>query len=153
MRGKLISFCILFSVTLTLFNCQPENPNSDAVNRLEQFYEETLKNINYPYHNSLKADFLLKQLAGIPSDMPIEKRYDAAYELLKAGRNQDCIDLVTPITDSKKLGPSTYKYYRILALAFLRLGEQQNCFHKSGVNACTLPFSDETTHSKKNRIN
>ncbi len=134
-----------FSVLL-LFGCQSENPNQEVIDQLSSIYQSTLSNINYPYHNGLKADLLLKQLEGIPPNIPLQKRYDASYELLKAGRNQECINLVLPIIEGKPLSHSTKKYYRLLANAYLRLGEESNCFHKSELNACTLPFTDETTH-------
>ena len=140
-------WCILAIVFLCA--CQKENPNKEAAARLASLYSQTLTNISYPYHNSLKADYLLKQLVGIPASVPVERRYEAAYELLKAGRNEDCIATVLPILEGEKVNFSNSKYFRILANAYLRLGEQNNCFHQKGTNACTLPFTAETIHKNK----
>lgn len=138
----------IISLLILLFtSCAGENPNEAVIEEFSDIYASTLTNINYPYHNSLKADDIIKKLQGIPSNMMIEQRYDAAYELLKAGRNQDCIDLILPVLEGKDVSYSNLKYYRLLANASLRLGEQENCFHKGGINACTLPFNEKTIHS------
>ncbi len=137
---------LIIAASILIFSCQKENINQKAIDRLANLYHESLQNLNYPYHNSSKADKLLAQLNGIPANIPVEARYDAGLELLQAGRNQDCIVLISPVIADEPVKSSNYKYYRLLANAYLRLGEQTNCFHTSGINACTLPFTDKTMH-------
>jgi len=80
-------------------------------------------------------------------------RYDIAGELLKAGRSEAAIDAYLALRrDSRKLGlPSDNKnlraLYRQLSIAYMRLGEQQNCIANHSTDSCLLPISGSGVHT------
>ena len=60
----------LLSIALTLLvsACAVEQEESTRrmAEKLDELYQLSFTNVNYPYHNSAKADLLSKQLKGNP---------------------------------------------------------------------------------------
>jgi hypothetical protein len=76
-----------------------------------------------------------------------------ADELLKAGRVQDAIQIAAPLADRKAdaavPGPPPLQSREFLALAYLRLGEQQNCITAHTLESCLLPIGPRGIHAKQ----
>ncbi|WP_235295839.1 CRTAC1 family protein [Portibacter marinus] len=144
---KLHLFVMVIFVFLSCTKERP-NPNQSAIDRLKNLYQNTKTDANHPYQNELKADLLAEQLHDLPSNIPVQLRYETAYEYLKAGENEKAIDVIKDIIITD-ITNRNYEYFRLGALAYLRKAEQENCFHQSGKNACTLPFTESTIHTNK----
>ena len=92
--------------------------------------------------NSKKAAQLKQQWDNAaPKDkLTMQLRY--ADQILKAGKNEAAImefqDIVTQFND--QLSPQNKQVYELLALAYLRLGEQQNCINTHESESCVLPI-------------
>ena len=101
---------------------------------------------NECYNLNGKKAVLLKQQwdNAAPKDkLTMQLRY--ADQILKAGKNEAAImefqDIVTQLGD--QLNPQTKPVYELLALAYLRLGEQQNCINTHTAESCVLPIKGE----------
>ncbi len=71
-----------------------------------------------------------------------------ADQILRAGKNEAAImeiqDVITQLQD--QLNPKTKPVYEVLALAYLRLGEQQNCINSHESESCVLPIQGNGVH-------
>jgi len=103
--------------------------------------------------NNERANRLLAQL-GDPHDpnRPVPLRLQAALELLYAGRTQEALEHIRIVKQVVGLNPQAvqpeYKYWLngMYALAFLRLGEQQNCIRHHNVDSCLIPITGGGIH-------
>ncbi|MFN0213453.1 MAG: FG-GAP-like repeat-containing protein [Saprospiraceae bacterium] len=92
--------------------------------------------------NSKKAAVLKREWEyASPRDKPSMQLF-YADEILKAGKNEAAImefkDIINQIGD--KLTPANKLAYELLALAYLRLGEQENCINTHTSESCILPI-------------
>ena len=96
--------------------------------------------------NSKKAN-LMKQMQVPPQDR-LTQQLLVADQILKAGKNEAAImefkDIIAQLKD--QLNPNTKPVYELLALAYLRLGEQQNCINTHTAASCVLPIQGEGIH-------
>lgn len=76
-----------------------------------------------------------------------------AWELLRAGRNQEAVEEGLAIRQVLRSGqlPNDAALAKavdeLLALAYLRLGEQENCLARHSADSCLLPIADGGIHS------
>lgn len=144
--SRLIGILIL----LFLSSCTAEQEESTLkmAETLDNLYQLSFKNLNYPYHNSEKANALAKQLKGIPPHIDIKARIEYIEELLNAGRTKEAITALEAHLGNNPCNRKTLKYYKLLGLAYLRLGEEQNCINHSGSYACVMPMTDDAIHQQ-----
>ncbi len=149
----------LFSILLAslLFSCgksdapsgkkrasMPKDGHSRMIAMLDSIanYADPLECYNL---NGKKAVLLKKQWdASAPNEkLTMQLRY--ADQILRAGKSEAAImefqDLVTQLGD--QLTPQSKPVYELLALAYLRLGEQQNCVNSHSSESCVLPIQGD----------
>jgi hypothetical protein len=72
-----------------------------------------------------------------------------ADQILRAGKNEAAImefqDIINQLGD--QLTPQSKPVYELLALAYLRLGEQQNCINTHTAESCVLPIQGGGVHT------
>lgn len=107
-----------------------------------------------PFLNRARIDLITKQIAALGGDPQGEARYRLAEEQLKAGRTQDAIDglekLVRDVGISwDSIAPRQKPFFDLLAIAYMRLGEQQNCLDNPAANICILPLDGGARHNKQ----
>ena len=79
-------------------------------------------------------------------------RYDLALEKLNAGRSEEAIsDLNALLADLDARGPgldpqARLQVMNLLAISWLRVGEQGNCIKHHGTESCLLPISEAGRH-------
>lgn len=85
----------------------------------------------------------------------VELRIRVGAELLNGGATRAAIDKFTEIeklyrADSRVFGTKWWADIRHMhALAWLRLGEQENCLEQHNADSCILPISSEGVHRKQ----
>src|SRR6185503_2676337 len=85
----------------------------------------------------------------------LELRIRVAVELLNGGETRDAIDKFAEIerqyeSASWVVGTKAWAdVHHMHALAWLRLGEQENCLEQHNSDSCILPISDEGVHQKQ----
>ena len=107
-----------------------------------------------PFLNRARADTIAAQLmrsGGMRTDM--EGRYLLAQERVLAGQSREAIQLLEQLAG--ELGITVYTVNAqskplldLLAIANLRLGEQENCLEGTAANACILPLDGSARHRK-----
>src|SRR5437867_8157604 len=100
--------------------------------------------------NSTRADYLKTGIAKMPGQrmslLPL-----VADELLKAGRTEEAIaiaqSLLHPAPADAVEAPSPAQSHEFLGLAFMRLGEQENCVAHHGIDSCLMPIRGSGLHT------
>jgi hypothetical protein len=110
--------------------------------------------INY-YKNSHRAGIFQSQIdnPNIPANRKLEVKVRFGYELLMAGKNTEAIvALEKGLAELMKIGDQgknikTLK--RLLALCYMRIGEQENCIAQNNKNSCILPIVEDAVYTLK----
>ena len=107
-----------------------------------------------PFLNRERADAIQATLGRLNGYQALNARHRMADEWLRAGMSREAIaELEGIIADgglsADRITPQTKPLFDLLALAYLRLGEQENCFDNPAANVCILPLSGGARHVKQ----
>ncbi|MEM7369453.1 MAG: CRTAC1 family protein [Bacteroidota bacterium] len=104
----------------------------------------------YPYDNSYNVAKLAPELASLPLKVPIGKRYTYLLELLKAGQNDKCIEeseaFLQAAFPDRTITYGNKQYVELLAMAYLRKGEVDNCIQHHSGESCIVPIGPGGVH-------
>ena len=161
-----ISFALLFTMTScgddgkTSVNKEKNNVETeiDGTAKMVQLLNEVNRQIdpmrvNY-FLNSTRAENYKTQIGAAQTvNEQLEKNAHYAYELINAGKSSEAIvELHTLIDKFKKNGvdaKSIYTMYRLLAIAYMRLGEQDNCIGNNTSESCIIPIQGDGVYTLK----
>lgn len=106
---------------------------------------------NYLHWNGRKAEMLADQIAGGQHPYHGQVWYEYCTQLLRAGDTEKCITELEGHFDPDRpyalqMSPKNYLLFELLALAYLRLGEQQNCQNNHTEFSCILPLNEPAFH-------
>jgi hypothetical protein len=156
---KIYTFSLLL-ITLSLFvGCKPEAPavkapEADTRVWVQEAYRKVDTMALIPSLNIERAAIIKKRLDA--ETRPPEKlnlALDYAQELLKCGKIKECLDIMASISkfliDNKvNVDPKTKRnLYSIIAIAYLRYGEIENCVQNHNHESCYLPIQGEGVHT------
>lgn len=116
----------------------------------ERAYEHPMK---YFHLNGRRADIFRKRLHQASSqDERTDLRYQYAYELLYAGDVEESIRQLNTLIQEENLKlpqmtTGTRPIYDLLGLAYLRLGERENCIEAHASRSCILPIRGAGVHT------
>ena len=122
---------------------------------LAALYARAIANpMTNPFLNRERVAVITRELAERQGGAAMEARYRLAEEQLKAGRTQDAIDgLERLIKDAgiswDSIAPHQKPFFDLVAIAYMRLGEQQNCLDNQAANICILPLKGAARHTKQ----
>jgi tetratricopeptide (TPR) repeat protein len=155
---------------LLLFACKPATEKKEksdpstqtAENSGTQKMSQRLQDIyaNFPvddnqFINNKRVDFFKKQVEMAPDTISKGRMfYYYAMELLNAGRTRESIEATLAlikmtgaslqnITEDKK------PLFDLLGIAYMRLGEDDNCITNHNGYSCTVPFQTPAIHQNK----
>lgn len=102
--------------------------------------------------NRERADELQALIAGLSGTDALNKRHWMAEERLKAGQTREAItELEKLLKDAGVSGdsitPQLKPVFDLAAIAYLRLGEQENCLSNPAANVCILPLKGAARHT------
>lgn len=122
------------------------------VARLDSIAQNVDPHLN-EYANSVRVEFL----KSIPQPTnPVDKITYAgtlAQEMIYAGQTEEAIEILEPLLNTlENAGQVIQAQFMenvldLLALAYLRLGEQQNCILNHSSESCLFPIQGEGVHS------
>jgi len=161
-KNDMMNRIIILLVFCTFFGCtQDQQSNSSSTGtttnpiekggtaqmvKLLQDANAQIDPMKVDYHlNSSRAEHfkLLMQNAQNDNDL-INSKGQYAHELLLAGKTNESImeleqlmDIFEKINLDKKL---TYNLRQLMGLAYVRLGEQENCIGKNNSESCIIPI-------------
>ncbi len=145
----------LFILILFFFSCQKEQPVStqEMVKLLADLEQKAFSSPNYPYANQLRAENFYKTIGALPYNVPFAQRLSYIKELLLAGETERCVAETEKIIEAAfpkgKITRKSKPYFEILALAYLRLGEQSNCLEHHNAHSCIVPIKEGGIHQDK----
>ncbi|MEP7196900.1 MAG: FG-GAP-like repeat-containing protein [Saprospiraceae bacterium] len=159
LKSRIMSFNIIrIYLTVIIFipyfqSCKKDK-NNKAVS-IEQLIEESriaFRNKDNIYNaDAAIASFDSILATNIPMEKKMEAEFFKGFALLKKGKEQEAINLFTKIadaiTDPYNSGTSLMP---TLALAYLRLGERQNCVNNHSVESCIIPIRGGGFHKNQN---
>lgn len=107
-----------------------------------------------PFLNRARAEkiaALLRESGAASSDL--EGRYMLAQEYVLSGQSREAVGLLESLAaqvgaNVHRINAQNRPLLELLAIANLRLGEQENCLDGTASNACILPLQGEALHRK-----
>lgn len=150
----------MLSATLILISAcsssTQENAELDETAQMVARLDSIAQNIDprqNEYANGIRVEFI----KSIPQPgNPIERiTYDGtlAQEMIYAGQTEEAIEILEPLLSTlENTGEGVQDRFMenvldLLALAYLRLGEQQNCILNHSSSSCLFPIKGEGVHS------
>lgn len=108
--------------------------------------------MDYFHLNARRAEVFKNQLDTASTDRKTGLRYQYAYELLYAGEVEESIRQLNTLIQNRGLKLSqiskrTKPIFNLLGLAYLRLGEQDNCIENHASESCILPIRGAGVHT------
>ena len=145
--------------TASLFSCKDDNSRSavpsEGHSRMIAILDSIFRNASHLdcYNlNGRKAAFIkdkLDQEGDAMERIYLQFRY--ADQLVNAGQNEmatmELLDVVQQINDT--LYDQSKLIYELLALTYMRLGEQQNCINTHRAESCIVPLTAGGQYSMK----
>lgn len=100
--------------------------------------------------NKERARVLGQQLsANTDPKKQAQLTYTYTTELLASGQLDAAINTLTPLTSQLPLAKNSKPFYDLLALAYLRKGEIENCLNNHNKESCILPIGGGGRHLNK----
>ncbi|MFS4467813.1 CRTAC1 family protein [Maribacter sp. 2210JD10-5] len=143
-------------VSLLLFiSCKDKKQQVNETEEMVARLDSLVKNGNptmYYHWNRKMAQYLAPEFTDGSLADPKQKRLRYWQELLRGGETEKCIEKITVYLKTfdksypEILNKETQDVFDLLALAYLRLGEQQNCQNAHSPFSCILPLQKPAIH-------
>lgn len=150
---KIIFVCCLFQIGCQQSTNKSENATNNAVSQLSGTDEMVaiLKQVErqiggkVPYFNNVfKAQTKANQSAqSTQQGQQLSLLIESSYDYINANSNEEAINTLSKVLESirgKVAEENIYQVERLLALAYLRLGEQTNCQQRTNDESCLMPI-------------
>lgn len=108
--------------------------------------------MDYFHLNHVRVESTRVAMEQAASEAVTQLRLNYANELLYAGETEAAIEVLRALFEEMGrplVDPQTKPLYDLLALAYLRLGEQQNCRENPSAAACILPITGASVHQEQ----
>ena len=122
---------------------------------LAQRYQGTLATPGaYYYLNTRRAEIARAEVDQAAGPLSWRSRFGYGVELLNAGATEDALRTFERLLaetggDAAGMTPERRRLYEMQAVAYLRLGEQQNCILNHTAEACILPLRGGGIHTRQ----
>jgi hypothetical protein len=140
--------------TAVLSGCASEPYQDPGTKRMAQRLAALVDNSN-PEDNIYLSEGRVAWLRSLPEpEGPVQKlsrQIELAKELLQAGESEEAADLFQTVRSQA----GSYRLHtrpsleEMIALSYLRLGEQQNCIDGHNLASCLLPIAAEGVHKEQ----
>ena len=111
------------------------------------------------YVNSDRAAYFRDQLEGLRQsgavanprgrEQLLQTRLALANELLQAGQSEEAVEQYRQLQTAIHHPQYRHSLQMLVGLAYLRLGEQENCIVQHNINSCLLPIRETGVHQIK----
>lgn len=107
-----------------------------------------------PFLNRRRADLLQAKVAHQTGAIAIENLYLLAEERVRAGQPREAIAEIERLLEMARvprdrITPENKFVFDLLAIAYLRVGEQENCRDHPAAEVCILPFVGPAIHARE----
>ncbi len=158
-RGILIRFSWigLFILTGIVYSCRKETVSDPATQKMIDYLslkrDSAQLSTAFPYFTDRMLAELSRSIKGLTPKMAGHKVLDYALVLILNGQNvqarEQLLTFLDAIPNGEQVNNYTAKYYRVLALAWIREAEQTNCIQNHSAEACIVPLEGEGVHLQK----
>lgn len=156
----------IWFLILVLFSCSsPESTKrekvyesdpetAEMVEELRQLVINGNPRVYYHWNNRL-ADLYKTQLDAAPDNQKINIWFQYCAQLLNAGKQDQVINEIEQFLSNRSLNyesliqPATKPLLELLALAYLRKGEIENCQANHNSYSCIVPLQEPAFHADK----
>lgn len=146
-------FTLWGTLILILLNACQSTP--DMRSELQRIVTEGTPEMYYHW-NAQRADWYKIQVDTATTEND-KLKYQYLYwtELLNAGDTEACIKAISSYLEqnggiaAKNINQSNKAIFDLLAVAYLRQGELENCLNQHTGNSCIIPFAPEALHQLK----
>lgn len=130
-----------------------ETSNSQFKQRLEAAYKRYPQEL-YSHRNAARAEYLRKNLEDSDNSATANQALIYGEELLSAGKTQEAIQILERTHKALRkngygLTRNTKPFFDSLAMAYLRLGEDENCCSHFNEESCLFPIEGKAIHSNR----
>ena len=125
------------------------------VDTLATLYAQAVANpMSNQFLNRQRADTIFARLAGMSGPEALNARYLLGLERLQAGQTREAIAEFQSLMQAAGIHPDSItpqnkQLFDMLAIAYLRLGEQENCVENPSASVCILPFDPAARHARE----
>ncbi len=144
---------ILVFLLLAATSCTEKEPTMSQI--LEKTAQENFFVPENIYASTVRVEYFDSISKAAPANQKDRYNLKKAEALLYAGKSKESIEVLEQLWKKSKKGTLRYnldsqeeeKIGHLLALAYLRFGEQQNCLHHHSASAsCIIPINPEGYH-------
>jgi hypothetical protein len=105
-----------------------------------------------PFLSRQRADAMQANLVGQFGPATFGPRYMIAQERLAAGQTREAIGILDTLMrdagiSADRMDAQTKQLFDLAALAYMRLGEQENCLDNPAASVCILPLDGDGKHA------
>src|SRR5262245_36044455 len=125
------------------------------VDTLAMMFDRAMRDpMRWAYQNIRRAEVMDSAVKNDPRLGTPRNLYMLAQERFKAGLNRQAIQDVEDIIrragfspTAERIPPDAKELFDLLAMAYLRLGEQDNCIDNPAAEVCILPLKGKGQHA------
>jgi hypothetical protein len=104
--------------------------------------------------NSQRAELAKAEITKASAEQYFNKFFGYSYENLNAGNSEQVVGEIESVMKQSKISLETYQpgykvIFDLLALAYLRDGEQKNCINNHTPYSCLVPLMEEGQHQNQ----
>jgi tetratricopeptide (TPR) repeat protein len=159
LRRRLAIASALVAVGCSSAETAPPKDTRDGTQRMADtlavLYRRALANPEgNPFLSKERADRLESLLKYQTGPEALNNRFALGTERLVAGQPREAIETFERLKreamlNAERIDPDTKQLFDLEALAYLRIGEQQNCLDNPAANICIIPFDGPAKHAQE----
>ncbi len=153
--SKVVVFIFFFSVIISCNSCTEHVRQTEETKKIVAELKQLVADGNpmgYYHWNGKMAEALYQQIATAPPEQKDQIWFQYCLQLVFSGDNKKGISeleaRILPL-NAEDIKPSNQGWYELLGVAYLRLGEVENCQQAHNEHSCILPLKKEAFHELK----
>ena len=140
-------------LSVTKQKAKEETSKSLFKQRLEAAYKRYPQEL-YSNRNAARADYIRRKLEASDNSGTANQALIYGEELLSAGKTQEAIQILERTSKALRekgygLDRNTKRFFDSLAMAYLRLGEDENCCAHYNEESCLFPIEGKAIHTNR----
>ena len=164
---------IIFSLVFVFMGCKNDAPSPTTspyeqhsqINKIDKGTQQMVDSLKavyartnfdgHRYENKENVKLMDQYYQTMRQSGKINFQFLPAYakELLYAGRTEEALEIITllyqKVTSFQSLSEQSLDFYKLSAIAWLRIGEQQNCIINHSAESCVFPIRGGGIHTLK----
>ena len=135
---------------------EPDTPTQEMIERVRKAVARiNVRDVDYILNNK-KVELLSTEIPKATGIQKIGLTFNYALELMNSGRTQESIQILNQVMDEvlerdfARQEKLVFTLKKQLAIAWMRLAEQENCIANHSEESCIIPISPKAQHVLRN---